>query len=373
MRRCGLRAVLAASPEADQWVLHAPRAWLGIAFHAVTRAARSSMEIGDTQRVWDHSIAQAVTAASLHRLDRRFASPERWPSYYLVRQRSLGLALQSTRPRGGELPRHRNPAGDTSARGTERLYEARGGRLVGRPDYFDGQTITEYKSSLPNAAWPGASALLESYRRQLRLYAAIIFEATAIRPGGARIVAATGEILQVPVEPAECEAEADSAVAALEKLNQDLISSGPVDSIAIPTAENCAGCPFQMICPSFWNRLKECGTEDMPDTAFEGVLESLEEGPDGDLYTSHVRVLAASRPIEPLQPVVLRASVHGRLGVSALGYPCRFVDFFVRPDGRVRAELATLAMATADLPALQKAISAQLDSTPLEEGHPKCN
>jgi hypothetical protein len=33
MRLCSLRAALSVNHEADNWVLHSPRAWLGTAFH----------------------------------------------------------------------------------------------------------------------------------------------------------------------------------------------------------------------------------------------------------------------------------------------------------------------------------------------------
>jgi hypothetical protein len=70
-----------------------------------------------------------------------------------VRQRAFALAaklgtsrkLKATGIRAGHAPLG-------PARGPERRFEARGGKLVGRPNYYDGRVLTEYKSSLPDAA-----------------------------------------------------------------------------------------------------------------------------------------------------------------------------------------------------------------------------
>src|SRR5215472_12368608 len=94
MRVCELRAALASAPEADRWVLHDPRAWLGTAFHRVMETTRPGATLANAERVWDAAVAQAGDAASLHPLDSRYATPQRWPSYFLVRQRALASASE---------------------------------------------------------------------------------------------------------------------------------------------------------------------------------------------------------------------------------------------------------------------------------------
>lgn len=139
MRLCGLRAALAATPEADRWVLHDPRAWLGGAFHRLMEAMRRGATSADAEAIWNAAIAEAAAAALNHPLDRRFSAPERWPSYFLVRQRTLALAAKlvaSRKPEGTEVQGAQKSEG--LAHGAERRFEARGGRLVGRPDYYDG-------------------------------------------------------------------------------------------------------------------------------------------------------------------------------------------------------------------------------------------
>src|SRR3546814_21065135 len=82
MRLCSLRAALGTNREADNWVLHSPRAWLGTAFHQLM--AEAPADSSDAASLWDSAIAEILAEASRHRLDARFANPERWQGYYLV-------------------------------------------------------------------------------------------------------------------------------------------------------------------------------------------------------------------------------------------------------------------------------------------------
>ena len=356
MRLCGLRAVLAATPAADRWVLHDPRTWLGLAFHRLMETMRRGP--ADTESIWNAAIAEAVTAALNHPLDRRFAAPERWPSYFLVRQRAFALAAKLDAPRkpdGAEDRTAQERPGP--ARGPERRFEARGGRLVGRPDYYDGHTLTEYKSSLPDAAWAGASEITDSFRRQLLLYAVIIADASGKWPGAGRIVAASGQTLEVKIDPAACNVEADTAVAALDALNAALNAGAPPADLAAPATSACSRCPFQIICPVFWLQLGDGRLAEFTDAAFEGILERLEPGPDGDLYTVYLTAQSASQHLNREQAVVLRKSVHGELASLDTGTSCRLAGGRIRPDGRIGADFWTVVLAAASLPRLENPLN----------------
>jgi hypothetical protein len=78
----------------------------------------------------------------------------------------------------------------------------------------------------------------------------------------------------------------------------------------------------------------------------------LEPGADGDLYTAGLSVSSSSHPLDGNQLVVLRKSAHGMLPGFAVGSECRIVGAKTKPDGRLRADLSTVVMANADLPAL---------------------
>ncbi len=350
MRICGLRASLAANPEADRWVLHDPRAWLGTSFHRVMKAAQSGASRSDVEAAWSAAITHAAAAASLHPLDARFSQYERWPSYYLVRQRALALASEHVQPAPHDS--RASPRQSAAPRSSDRLLEARGGRLAGRPDHFDGKILTEYKSSLPEATWPRAAEILDGYKRQVRLYAAIIADALRVWPARARVIAASGAVLEIPVDPASCNAEADAALVALDTLNDALASGAGAEELASPSAMACSGCPFMLICPAFWRGLSESRLQGLTDVALQGTLEKVEAGPDGDLYTAEILVRCATSDLSGRQPVALRKSIHGDLAHSSIGSLCRIVDGKRRPDGRIRADIFTIVSTTSTLPVL---------------------
>ena len=280
-------------------------------------------------------------------LDARFVVPERWPGYFLIRQRALSCAQQviETSTIGARPPAPRRDGRSA----TERDLQARGGRLVGRPDRFDGRILTEYKSSMPDPAWRGAEAVLEGFRRQLRLYAAIIAEAIGSWPIQGRVVAASGQTVDVPLVPADCDAEASAALAALDNLNLGIAGCAALETLARPGEDACSGCPFQALCPAFWRWLKAAGSNGLPDTAAAGVLDRIELGQDGDLYTAY---LAVHQPFMPtgIQPLVLRRTIHGDLTASRTGALWRIISAKVKQDGRLRAEPSTCVFALDSLP-----------------------
>jgi hypothetical protein len=159
-------------------------------------------------------------------------------------------------------------------------------------------------------------------------------------------------------------AEADAALAGLDALNGALNAGAAPEDLAAPAALACSGCPFQIICPAFWQQLGRL--KGLTDPALEGILERLEPGPDGDLYTAYVTARAASTDLNRQQAVVLRKSVHGELVPSDAGSSCRLTGGWVRPDSRFAAEFATVVFAVPGLPRLENAshpaATAALDS-----------
>lgn len=353
MRLCSLRGAFASSRAIDRWILHDPRTWLGTAFHKVMEAARRSDATTVTlEEAWATAVGQAAAASVHHLLDARFAVPERWPGYFLVRQRALSSAQHVVATStSGARPSARRRKG---ASATERELQARGGRLAGRPDRFDGRILTEYKSSIPDPAWRGAEAVLEGFRRQLRLYAAIIAEAMGSWPIQGRVVAASGQTVDVPLVPADCDAEASAALAALDDLNLRLAERVALETLARPGEDSCSGCPFQVLCPAFWPWLRAAGSSGLPDTAVAGVLDRIELGQDGDLYTAY---LAVHQPFMPsgIQPLVLRRTIHGDLTASPAGARWRIISAKLKQDGRLRADSSTCVFAEDALPSLATA------------------
>jgi hypothetical protein len=351
MRLCALRAVLSTSREAEDWVLHSPRAWLGTAFHRLM-VARPSDET-EAGCLWDAAISQLLASASAHRLDARFARPERWPGYYLARQRAITSAVRSALQGVGSL----RPGRVSSAmHGTERLLAARGGRLAGRPDHFDHQAVTEYKSALPDPAWRETPSILEGYWRQLRLYAVLLGE-TGRWPALARIVAASGQVLEQDIDRVRCEGEADAAVAGLLAMNQALERGCDSMQLASPGEIACGQCHYQAICPAFWSWCASASWPQLREVAARGTLVSVEHGIDGDLYAVTLRLEGRHGTGGP-QSLALRRSVHGDLTACAKGRPIRVVFASIRPDGRLRADISTCVFSEDDLPELESVGSA---------------
>ena len=348
MRLCRLRAVLSTCREAENWVLHSPRAWLGTAFHRLMAGA--PVDSTEAAALWDTAIKEIRTVASRHALDSRFSNPERWPGYFLVRQRAIASAVA----RGGrrsEPQRRRSPEGSTPRGGSEHLLTARSGRLAGRPDQFDRTTVTEYKSALPDPDWAEAASIVDGYWRQLRLYSVLIGEIGSW-PAIARIVAASGQVLEEPVNRTACEAEADAAISGLDAMNQALLDGCDSAALASPSQVACGQCPYLAICPAFWSWCEAGSSPELREPAACGTLISVDPGMDADLYAVNLS-LEGRYGVGGVQSLALRKSVHGDLTGRPSGSPLRVVFANLRPDGRLRADISTCVFSEADIPDLR--------------------
>lgn len=348
MRLCSLRAALSINPDADSWVLHSPRAWLGTAFHWLMAGAPA--DSSEAASLWDCAIAKILADASRHRLDARFANPERWPGYYLVRQRAIASAVEKGGRRSAARPSG-PPSGSPPTGGSERLLTARSGRLAGRPDQFDSTAVTEYKSSLPDPVRADAASIVDGYWRQLRLYSVLIGEMGSW-PATARIVAASGQVLEEPVNRLSCEAEADAAIAGLDAMNQSLSTGCDSAALASPGQVACGQCPYMAICPAFWSWSEANPWPELLEPATRGMLLSVDPGMDGDLYAVNVR-LTGRYGAGGDQSLALRKSVHGDLTGLPSGSALRIVYANHRPDGRLRADVSTCVFGEADIPELR--------------------
>ncbi len=348
MRLCRLRAALSINHEADNWVLHSPCAWLGTAFHRLMAGAPG--DSSEAATLWDIAIWEIRAAASRHRLDSRFANPERWPGYYLVRQRAIASAVEKGGRRSN--PQRRGSPGDsTRVGGSEHLLTARSGRLAGRPDQFDRNTVTEYKSALPDPDWAEAASIVDGYWRQLQLYSVLIGEMGSW-PATARIVAASGQVLEETVNRAACEAEADAAISGLDAMNRALSAGCDSAALASPSQVACGQCPYLAICPAFWSWCEAGSWPELREPAACGTLVSVDPGMDGDLYAVNLS-LKGRYSIGGAQSLALRKSVHGDLTGCPSGSTLRVVFANLRPDGRLRADISTCVFSEADIPELR--------------------
>lgn len=300
------------------------------------------------ERLWEYAIRELLVAASSHCLDRRFANPERWPGYYLVRQRAIASAVR------GENSQRPSALGAKEARSAgraETLLTARAGLLAGRPDYFDRLSVTEYKSALPDPAWPESASLMEGYWRQLRLYAVLVGE-KGEWPSLSRIVSASGQVLEQNVIRSACEAEADAAIVSLQAMNRSILAGCGASQLASPGQIECGQCQYQAICPAFWSWCASASWPILREPAARGVLESIDSGVDGDLYAVTLALEGKHGEGGSLS-LALRRSVHGDLTGCTVGAKIRIVHAHVRRDGRLRADISTCVFPEAALPELE--------------------
>jgi hypothetical protein len=81
------------------------------------------------------------------------------------------------------------------------------------------------------------------------------------------------------------------------------------------------------------------------------MLDRIEPGQDGDLYTAYLSIHQPS--MSPgIQPLVLRRSIHGDLTASPKDARWRIVSAKLKPDGRLRADPSTCVFALDDLPSV---------------------
>jgi hypothetical protein len=72
-------------------------------------------------------------------------------------------------------------------------------------------------------------------------------------PATARIVVASGQVLEKPVNRTTCVAEADAAISGLDTMNQALSAGRDSAALASPSQVACGQCPYLAICPAFWS------------------------------------------------------------------------------------------------------------------------
>ena len=338
---------------ADDWVIHDPRLWLGKAYHSLLERVRIEPAETDPERVWDSEMSAAVRLASAHQFDRRYGDPVRWPSYFLIRQRALSAAVGLRSRAGPSDRRFPNGAAGPIRSGTEKKLVARAGRLVGRPDRFDRTSVTDYKSNLPDPATPFGSEILERYRRQIRIYAAIIAEALGFWPERGIVAGPSGTSITFDLDPSECDAEADRAVQELGDWNGALSSARDALQFANPSASSCQNCRFQLVCPAFWNWLGTTpglGPTPGAPVAAAGRLKAVQLGNDGDLQTVTLSNVISTLPGACEVSMVTRRSIHGDAFASPPGTDYRIVGAGLRRDGRLSAEVATVLQPTQQIP-----------------------
>lgn len=227
--------------------LRSPAVRLGDACHhaldflVATKAIVGDQWEAELGRKWQEEIDHERASQSGGDLA-RWGPPETWPNFELKRARLRNLA-RSVRRLMLELPADAHVL-------TEHDLTGRGGLLAGRVDLLvrsaSSHMVVDYKSgSVVDAV---TQAMIPAYENQLRIYAALEREASGEWPDRAVLMPLNGPAIDVAVNPIQCDAVADEAVALLHAYNAAVPGPQP----ATPSPDSCRRCSASCQCPEFW-------------------------------------------------------------------------------------------------------------------------
>lgn len=354
MRVCQLRAGLSRATAVAPLVLGNPKSWLGLSYHKVLEGVARAVQGTDVdalvESMWTAEINSQAQRASAHDLDKRYGPPERWPGYYLAR-----AAVQL---RAGELKLRRPSAGTSSAQGAGDLHEEKfvafNGELVGRPDVVSGDDVIDYKSGaiLELDEISQAEVVKAAYVRQLRIYGYLVHARFGRWPKRGVLLPLAGPGVDVPLDAAACEAEAQAAVSLLTEYNSKIAAGATATDLATPSEASCKWCSFKLICPAFWKAVSPAWSGELDGATVEGTLDGNLRDLSGGGLGASINVSASSEPAARAEVAPLSASLHlvGGNAQPVAGERVRVVGLRVRTDGRLIPTIRTTLARVADLP-----------------------
>ncbi|MGD0165600.1 MAG: PD-(D/E)XK nuclease family protein [Candidatus Sulfotelmatobacter sp.] len=235
---------------------------IGACFHAVMemgnegRLSEGEEGIREAKAAFDQKASQLFSEAH-PLLKAKFVSPEKFPFYFERRARaailaakaSSGVVARQADAHGRGTAAHGNPA--DQARLVEQMLSSRDGLIKGRIDLWErsSSTVTDYKSGLEPKNAP--SGITENETRQLRLYVHLAQE-NGCAATSAAIVRGDGHRAAIAVPAADADSEGQMARHTLAQFNQLVVGGAHFHSLALPSRESCAGCPYIALCDPFW-------------------------------------------------------------------------------------------------------------------------
>ncbi len=352
LRLCPLRAGLSRADGADQLVLGNPKAWLGTAYHAVLEHAgycSGANSEGAHEAAWLAAVDRQHDRAQIHPLDRRFGPPERWPGYHLVRAMALLRAREFS-----STPRSPSPSGSPQGKGAgrEQWLSGANGRLVGRPDVLRDDAVIDYKTGDVHEH-DDTNVMKASYVRQLQLYGFLVKECTGIWPTRGVLLPMEGPPLEIELEPTACERVAADALELLARYNREVQAGGTVAALASPSASACKWCPYQVLCPAFWEIAGPSWIEPFGAAAVGGLASTLPRPIHGGAtFALSLCVDEGSGPLGSVALAPLSTEVHTSLAQVRAGMRVRATGLARRADGTVVPTVRTVIARAEDLPAI---------------------
>ncbi len=359
LRNCSLQAAISRISGIKRFVLGNPKAWLGTAYHNVleklwkpTDEELTDMEL--VEHLWTNAIDALRQKAIVHPLNHRFATPEKWPGYYLVRACVQVRAEEVL----AEQPRLQASAGSVSNSAgvlCEQRLSAMDGKLVGKPDVVMDNEIRDYKSGrIYDVTTDGTQTVKQEYVRQLHLYGHLVYEKYGYYPTKGKLLPMQGPAAEVNLDPETCAAEATDAIKLLDSFNAKLAMSEEVSSLATPSPKACRWCQYKAICPAFWKGVEDSWGEELGSATVRGDLK---EPPavihHGRAFSLSIEVSAGTSALSEVSIAPLDGEVHSKLAAFQTSDTVRIVNLYQRRDGQLAPTPATLCFIDIDCPVLK--------------------
>lgn len=290
LRTCQLRFAYDHSPIHRARTFRGPSARLGLICHQILeQAGRGDFDettsLSDTfENQWEEFVVNQEKEAANLEAEQHLANRRFWPGYSVKKALLQQQVTKLVTDRKGVKP-YKGTGFFLSKpiRGTEQRLSGFGGRIVGRADRIvDGPLgieINDYKTGqiLEAVDTAETETLRETHRRQLLLYAALVYDEIGKWPTVARVIPLSGQPIEIAVEPAEALAEANDALHLLSMYNVAAASQDP-QTLANPSSEHCHWCPYKGFCDPYW---KAVNPDWNTPSSIEGVLDTYTKGING--------------------------------------------------------------------------------------------
>lgn len=353
LRTCKLRAGISRAEGASKFVLGNPKAWLGIAYHEVLAATgRHSGDIDSViAAVWKSAIDREFQRIKTHPLDRRFGVPESWPRYHLIAAMARIRAQELAAAKACSERDRQGIDGGSAEIYREQKFSGAKGRLVGRPDVVRTDEIIDFKSGDIHDD-EDHERVRPSYVRQLRLYGFLVKESLGWWPRKGILIPMIGPIVEVEIEPEVCIAEANDAVRLLKNYNALVSEGSECAQFASPLPQTCRWCPFQTICPSFWEAVEP---DWLGELGAAVVMGKLKEAPRtihcGTALSLTIEIKSGTEHcLMALELAPVNSEIHPAAKYLQRGDEIRISGLSRRPDGTLRLTDRTILIPVSDLP-----------------------
>jgi hypothetical protein len=302
---------------------------------------------GRFDELWRNAISNLQAQAIAHPLNKRFADPERWPGYHLVRALAVLRAQEALNSQNSEPVATGSPPPVIR----EKEFLAMGGKLVGKPDVIIGSEIRDYKSgSIYEDSPDGKQSVKEKYIRQLKLYGRLLQENFGVCPTKGVLLPMQGAAVEISLDPQACTAEAEEAVGLLDEYNVGLQTVRAISDLATPSPRACRWCQYKGLCPAFWKNVTEEWTENLGSACVRGTLECPPKHIHNEKAFAVTMTNTTGSITAPVTIAPLERTVHSNIAPWQSGDVVRVINLYRRNDGQLASTPATVCLLELDSP-----------------------